>query len=80
MVPGLPDRPTLLILRLVDPCQAYVQWQGRPMDAGVHSKPADAETGFRQVLDARLRVLGPEHPNAWTTASRLKRLYRDKDQ
>jgi hypothetical protein len=32
-------------------------------------KPADAEAEFRQVLDARLRVLGPDHPDTLATAA-----------
>ena len=30
-------------------------------------KPAEAEAEFRRVLDARLRVLGPDHPHTLTT-------------
>ena len=30
-------------------------------------KPADAETEFRQVLDARRRLQGPDHPDTLAT-------------
>ena len=43
-------------------------------------KPADAEAEFRQVLDARLRVLGPDHPDTLTTVNWLEYLQRDKDK
>jgi hypothetical protein len=35
---------------------------------------ADAEAEYRQVLDARLRILGPDHPDTMTTRNALKRL------
>jgi thioredoxin-like negative regulator of GroEL len=34
-------------------------------------KHADAESEFRQVLDARLRVLGPDDPATLTTRANL---------
>ena len=39
-------------------------------------KPADAEAEFRQVLDAELRVLGPDHPFTLTAVNWLKHLQR----
>ena len=41
-------------------------------------KPAEAGAPFRQVLDARLRVLGPDHPDTLTMMNTLKAL-DDKD-
>jgi hypothetical protein len=41
-------------------------------------KPAEAGAEFRQVLDARLRVLGPDHPDTLTMMNTLKAL-DDKD-
>jgi len=43
-------------------------------------KPADAEAEYGQVLDARLRVLGADHPDTLTTVNWLKHLQRDKDK
>jgi hypothetical protein len=36
----------------------------------------EAEAAYRQVLDARLRVLGPDHPNTPTTRRWLVLLQR----
>ena len=41
-------------------------------------KPADAEAEFRQVLDARLRVLGPDHPDTLTTRHEIARMLADQ--
>jgi hypothetical protein len=35
---------------------------------------ADAEAEFRQVLDARLQVLGPGHPDTLATREAIRRL------
>ena len=43
-------------------------------------KPADAEAEFRQILDARLRVLGPDHPAILAAVNWLKHLQLGKDQ
>ena len=40
---------------------------------------ADAEAEYRQVLDARLRVLGPDHPSTLATMNWLKHLQIGKD-
>jgi hypothetical protein len=41
-------------------------------------KHADAESEFRQVLDARLRVLGPDHPDTLVARRRLQSLQNDR--
>ena len=40
----------------------------------------DAETGFRQVLDARLRVLGPDHPDTLAARHGIARMLADQGQ
>ena len=39
------------------------------------NRPDDAEPLYSQVLEARRRVLGPEHPDTLTTMHDLARLY-----
>jgi hypothetical protein len=41
-------------------------------------KPSDAEAEFRQVLDARQRVLGPDHPDTLTTRHEIARMLADE--
>jgi hypothetical protein len=43
-------------------------------------KPADAEAEHRQILDARVRVLGIDHPSTLITVNWLEYLQRDKDK
>jgi tetratricopeptide (TPR) repeat protein len=38
----------------------------------------DAEAEYRQVLDARLRVLGPDHPDTLTTRKDIARILYDQ--
>jgi hypothetical protein len=41
-------------------------------------KHADAESEFQSVLDARLRVLGPDHPDTLVARRRLQSLQNDR--
>ena len=43
-----------------------------------HNKPAEAEAEFRQVLDARMRILGPDHPQTLGTRYNLARALADQ--
>jgi eukaryotic-like serine/threonine-protein kinase len=56
-----PEDPEMLALRY-----------RRASAARFLGRTADAEAEFRQVLDARQRILGPEHPDTLNTADNLR--------
>jgi hypothetical protein len=43
-------------------------------------RAADAEAEYRQVLDARLRVLGPDHPSTLTTRNNIAAVLAAQDR